>query len=434
MELFNADFGGARITGHGIGPVLEAFSGVSSIAVLRGGGLGDLMYALPAVAALKAAYPEASVTLLCTPVQAELLSQTVGPADEAVVLPFAEGVRPGPEDHHELERFFAGMRARNFDLAVQLHGGGRYSNPFLLGLGARHTVGTRTPDAAPLERTVPYVYYQHEPLRALEVAGFAGAPPRELEARLQALPEFGRQLAQEPLLGNGGPELSNDGSANSGGPRQGLPLGNAPGYGRVLVIHPGATDLRRRWPAERFAAVARRAADDGFRVFVVGDSSEKELAETVVELAVEHSQAEHPGAEQVNTGSRKSESAEARPAVESLAGKLSLGELAALLAASAVVVANDSGPRHLAQALGAPTVGIYWAGNAINAAPLGRSRHRVRLGWVTRCPVCGVDVTQVGWTAPRCPHDESTVKAIEPSEVYGDVLQLTAMSPLPHGR
>ncbi|MFF2314916.1 glycosyltransferase family 9 protein [Arthrobacter sp. NPDC058097] len=397
MELFNADFGGARITGHGIGPVLEPFGGISRIAVLRGGGLGDLMFALPAVAALKAAYPDARVTLLCTPIQAELLSQTVGPADETVILPFAEGVRPGPEDHHELDRFFAAMRARNFDLAVQLHGGGRYSNPFLLRLGARHTVGTRTPDAVPLERTVPYLYYQHEPLRALEVAGFAGAAPRELEARLQVLPEFHQQLEQDLPLGDGGP-------------------GNgAPGDHRVLVIHPGATDPRRRWPAERFAAVARRAADEGFRVVVVGDSSEKELAETVVELAV-------------------GDSGSAHPAIESLAGKLSLGELAALLASSSVVVANDSGPRHLAQALGTPTVGVYWAGNAINAAPLGRSLHRVRLGWATRCEVCGVDITQVGWTAPRCPHDESTVKAVEPSEVYEDVLQLTATSPLLRGR
>ncbi|WP_353711090.1 glycosyltransferase family 9 protein [Arthrobacter sp. K5] len=419
MELINADFGGARITGHGIGPVLEEFGGVSRIAVLRGGGLGDLMYALPAVAALKAAYPGASVTLLCTPVQAELLSQTVGPVDETVILPFAEGVRPGPEDPHEVERFFAGMRARNFDLAVQVHGGGRYSNPFLLRLGARHTVGTRTPDAAPLERTVPYVYYQHEPLRALEVAGFAGAPPRELEARLQALPEFIQRLGQALPLGNGG--LAKGGSGRGDG---------GPGHGRVLVIHPGATDPRRRWPAERFAAVARRAADDGFRVYVVGDSSEKELAETVVELALEQAGTGQAGTGQPAAG----HVAEARPAVESLAGNLSLGELAALLAGSAVVVANDSGPRHLAQALGTSTVGIYWAGNAINAAPLGRSKHRVRLGWVTRCPVCGVDVTQVGWTAPRCPHDESTVKAVEPSEVYEDVLQLTAMSPLPHGR
>ena len=401
MELFNADFGGARITGQGIGPVLEPFSGVSRIAVLRGGGLGDLMFALPAVAALKAAYPGATVTLLGTPVHAELLSQTAGPVDETVILPFSEGVRPGPEDDGELERFFADMSARNFDLAVQLHGGGRYSNPFLLRLGARHTVGTRTPDAVPLERTVPYLYYQHEPLRALEVAGFAGAPPLGLEARLESLPEFGQQLAQDLAVESG-----------------------ASGNGRVVVVHPGATDPRRRWPAERFAAVARRAADDGFRVYVVGDRSEKELAETVVELAVEHAPDGRPAVEP-NAG---------RPAVESLAGKLSLGELAALLAGSSVVVANDSGPRHLAQALGTPTVGVYWVGNAINAAPLGRSLHRVHLGWATRCEVCGVDITQVGWTAPRCPHDESTVKAVEPLEVYEDVLQLTATSPLLHGR
>jgi ADP-heptose:LPS heptosyltransferase len=408
MELFNADFGGARITGHGIGPVLEPFSGVSRIAVLRGGGLGDLMFALPAVASLKAAYPGASVTLLGTPVHAELLSQTAGPVDETVILPFAEGVRPGPEDDGELERFFADMRAKNFDLAVQLHGGGRYSNPFLLRLGARHTVGTRTPDAAPLERTVPYLYYQHEPLRSLEVAGFAGAAPVELEARLQALPEFRQQLAQDKAV------ETLDGAA--------------PGNRRVLVIHPGATDPRRRWPAERFAAVARRAADDGFRVYVVGDSSEKELAETVVELAVEHP-ADGPAVDPPS-GRAGVES----PGVASLAGKLSLGELAALLADSTVVVANDSGPRHLAQALGTPTVGVYWVGNAINAAPLGRSLHRIHMGWATRCEVCGVDVTQVGWTAPRCPHDESTVKAVEPSEVYEDVLQLTATSPLLRGR
>jgi ADP-heptose:LPS heptosyltransferase len=413
MELFNADFGGTRIIGQGVGPVLEPFSGVSRIAVLRGGGLGDLMFALPAVAALKAAYPEASITLLGAPVHAELLSQTLGPVDETVVLPFSEGIRPGPEDDGELEEFFAAMRARNFDLAVQVHGGGRYSNPFLLRLGARHTVGTRTADAVPLERTVPYLYYQHEPLRALEVAGFAGAPPRELEARLQALPELRREIEhQSPPHNNLRPYYSPEPD-------------NGQHDRRVLVIHPGATDPRRRWPAERFGAVARKAADDGFRVFVVGDHSEKELAESVVAYAVEHSRSGRPHPVQAGASN------EGHPAIESLAGKLSLGELAALLSDCSLMVANDSGPRHIAQALGTPTVGIYWVGNAINAAPLGRSLHRIHLGWETNCEVCGIDVTQVGWAAARCIHDESTVKAIDPAEVYEDVLQLTATSPRP---
>ena len=396
MEDSNADFGGARMISHGVGPVLEKFSNVSRIAVLRGGGLGDLMFALPAMSALKAAYPEASLTLLGTPMHAELLSQTEGPVDETVILPFSQGVRPGAEDKDELENFFGRMRERNFDLAVQLHGGGRYSNPFLLRLGARHTVGTRTPDAARLERTVPYLYYQHEPMRALEVAGFAGAAPVELEARMRTMPEFRQRLTARLER-----------------------LQSSPERGRV-VIHPGATDPRRRWPAERFGAVARMAADDGFRVLVIGDHSEKELAEAVVEHAVGRGAAGNPP--------------QARPQVETLAGQLGLGELAALLADCSVVVANDSGPRHLAQALGAPTVGVFWTGNAINAGPLGRSLHRIHLGWTTRCGVCGVDMTQVGWTAPRCPHDESTVEAVAPEAVYEDVLQLTAMSLPPRGR
>ncbi len=184
MEQLTAEFGGSGSVGTGVGPVLEKFDGVSRIVVLRGGGLGDLIFAIPAMAALKAAYPGATITLLGTPVHEALVAATKGPVDEVQVLPFSEGVRPGEEDPDELDRFFAEMQERRIDLAVQLHGGGRYSNPFLLRLGARHTVGTRTADAASLERTVPYVYYQHEPLRALEVAGFAGAFPEDLEARL----------------------------------------------------------------------------------------------------------------------------------------------------------------------------------------------------------------------------------------------------------
>ncbi len=103
------------------------------------------------------------------------------------MLPFADGVRPGPEDPDATDNFFGAMKRQRFDLALQLHGGGRYSNPFLRRFGARHTVGTRTPDAVPLERTLPYAYYQHEPLRALEVAGLAGAAPVGLEAQLRPL-------------------------------------------------------------------------------------------------------------------------------------------------------------------------------------------------------------------------------------------------------
>lgn len=355
----------------GVGPVLEKFNSVSRIAVLRGGGLGDLIFAIPAMAALKAAYPAASITLLGTPIHKALLEAVKSPVDDVVVLPFAEGVRPGEEDEAGLDVFFTDMRARNFDLAVQLHGGGRYSNPFLLRLGARHTVGTRTADAASLERTMPYLYYQHEPLRALEVAGFAGAFPVDLEARLAPAPSAA------------------PGAADGAGAQP------------LVVIHPGATDLRRRWPAEKFAELAAACAGDGSHVAIIGDGSEQELADRVAALA-------------------------ASADVRSLAGALDMRGLVRLLARADVVVANDSGPRHLAQALGVPTVGIFWAGNVINAGALGRSLHRLHASWVTVCPTCGIDVTQVGWTAPRCVHDDSVVAGIDVQDVYEDVRSLAA--------
>lgn len=373
MEQLTAEFGGSRRAGTGVGPVLEKFQDVTRIAVLRGGGLGDLVFAIPAISALKAAYPEALITLLGTPVHQALLAATTSPVDEVCILPFAEGVRPGEENAEELETFFHDMRGRQFDLAVQLHGGGRYSNPFLLRLGARHTVGTRTADAASLERTAPYLYYQHEPLRALEVAGLAGAFPVDLEARLA------------PAPGRARPAVAMDDG------------GAAP----LVVMHPGATDPRRRWPAGRFAELASACAADGFRVVLVGDGSEQELAAQIVQQA-------------------------ASTHVRSLAGNLDMGGLVAILAGAAAVVANDSGPRHLAQALGVPTVGIFWAGNVINAGALGRSLHRIHTSWVTACPSCGIDVTQVGWTAPRCPHDDSLVADVAVRDVYEDVRSLAA--------
>lgn len=382
LENTTAAFGGQQEGARSVGPVLEPFADIRRIAVLRGGGLGDLMFAMPAIAALQNRYPEADLTLLGMPAHAALLEGRPGPVADVVELPVFPGVRPGDQEPDTIDRFFAGLHG-SFDLAVQLHGGGRNSNPFLLRLGARHTVGTRTDDAAALERTIPYVYYQHEVFRALEVVGLAGAAPVDLEPHLQVLPtEVDRAAA-----------LTGDGP--------------------VVALHPGATDPRRRWPASSFADVAVRAAADGCEVLVVGDASDRPMADEIVRLALE----------QAPTAN-----------VRSLAGTLSLAELTGVLHRSAVVVGNDSGPRHLAQAVGTPTVGVYWIGNVINAGAIGRTLHRVHFSWVTHCSICGVDITQVGWTAERCEHDASLVAAVQPAAVYPDVAELRATSLLLRGR
>jgi ADP-heptose:LPS heptosyltransferase len=362
----------------------EPFDDIRRIAVLRGGGLGDLMFAEPAIRALAHAYPRARITLLCFPAQAALLRGRPSPVHRVEVLPVYPGVRPGTEDPAAAAAWLQRMRDQRFDLAVQVHGGGRFSNPFLLKLGARHTVGLATRDATPLERTMSYVYYQNEVFRALEVVGLAGARPVALEAALEVTPD---DRARARLL---------------------LPEGDGP----LLVIHPGATDLRRRWPADRFAEVAARAVDAGMRVAVVADVSERDLADGLVARA------------------RQALAPMVAGRLTSLAARADLGQLLGVFAHAHVVLGNDSGPRHLAQATGAATVGIFWIGNLINAGPLTRERQRALLSWTNRCPVCGVDVTQSG--AERCEHDVSFVTDVTVQDVAEAVETLTARSrPLP---
>jgi len=373
-----------------LAPLSPRFENVRSIAVLRGGGLGDLLFAMPALAALQRAYPDAAITLLGTPVAAELLRGQQLP-HEVVVLPSIPGVRPAtaaePEDPARRDRFVAELRQRHFDLAVQLHGGGDNSNPLLLAIGARHTVGSRTDTSAELERSIPYRIYQHEMLRGLELAGLAGAAPVALEPHLTPTPTARRKA------------------------RAMLHESVEPGRRPLLVLHSGASDPRRRWPGESFAELATRAAAGGMRLRVVGAQEDAAAAEHIVRAARE---------------------ADGHVDAESLVGAIALDELAAVLELADVVVGNDSGPRHLAAAVGAPTVGIFWVGNALSAAPLTRARHRVLLGWATHCPICGRDTTRVD--VARCRHDPSFVAGVEVDEVAAEVADLMATNPPARGR
>ena len=161
-------------------PMGALVDGVRKIAVLRAGALGDFIFALPAFDALRAAYPRAEIVLLGKRWMGELLRGRPSPIDRVVAVPLARGVG-APEDATEdaaaLDEFFAAMRSERFDLALQLHGGGRYSNPFVAMLGARVTAGLRASNASALDRTMPYVYHQSERMRVLEAVALVGAAP-----------------------------------------------------------------------------------------------------------------------------------------------------------------------------------------------------------------------------------------------------------------
>ena len=351
-------------------PAGAIIPGVEQIAVLRGNALGDAVVALPALEALRAAYPAARITLLGREHHRALLCNRPSPVDEVVVLPHgAIGDEVDPDiDAAEREAIIESLAARRWDLAVQLHGGGRNSNSFVLRLGARLAAGSRTPDAPMLDRWVPYHHYQSEVLRYLEVVGLVGAGPVVLEPRLAVTDEDRAALASE--------------------------LPERP-QGPYAVLHPGASDPRRRWPVAGFVEVGRELVAAGRRIVVTGVPSERELLDGLAS----------------GTGAV-------------VADRLSLPALLALLADADVVVSNDTGPLHLALAAGTATVGIFWIGNLINAGPLTRRRHRPLPSWRTTCPVCGRDATR----DERCEHDVSFVADVPAADAVGAVRDLLGLA------
>lgn len=325
---------------------------VGKIAILRANGLGDLMFALPAAETLRAAYPDAEIVWLGRPLHAAVLAHRPGPVDRTIVVPPCHGVRDEPgEDPRQLDAFFERMAEERFDLALQLHGGGRYSNPFVRRLDARISVGMKTPDAEPLDRFIPYIYFQPEVMRYLEVVSLVGAAARTLEPAL-AVTDHDRLEA-----------------AAVWSPAADTPL---------VVMHPGATDGRRRWPAARFAMAAEALIRAGAEVAVIGLKEEDSIVEEVL------------------SGMRV-------PAIN-LCGRLSLAALIGLLKRGDLFIGNDSGPLHVAAAVGARTVGIFWCGNLINGGPFTRGRHRPALSWCLVCPVCGTNCI-----TGHCDHHESFV-------------------------
>lgn len=105
------------VTVQAFGELWPPFSGVRRIAVLRGGGLGDLLLAMPAVESLAAAYPKAEITLLGSALHAELLHGRPSPFSSIEILPQGLGMGPGVADPLETSQFLHRMQARRFDLA-----------------------------------------------------------------------------------------------------------------------------------------------------------------------------------------------------------------------------------------------------------------------------------------------------------------------------
>jgi ADP-heptose:LPS heptosyltransferase len=249
---------------------------VALILAYRALGLGDLLTAVPALRGLRDAFPGDRV-VLAAPAALAPLARLSGAVDEVVdTAPLAVPA------------------VRGAAVAVNLHGRGPESHRAVLAAEPRRLIAFAAPGvhaAGPQWRAG-----EHEVARWCRLLAESGIPadPSRLE-----LPAPG----PSPVPG-------------------------------ATVVHPGAASAARRWPAERWAAVARAEREAGRRVVVTGSAAERPLAQEVVRAA--------------GIGD-----------AAVLAGRTGLLELAAVVAGAGLVLSGDTGVAHLATAFCVPSVVLF---------------------------------------------------------------------------
>src|SRR5215216_5176584 len=156
-------------------PVLQ--TNPPSIAVFRALQLGDLLCAVPALRALRAAAPGAKITLIGLPWARWLVDRYPRYLDGFVEFPGYPGLPERAPDLSRIPGWLAAMQARRFDLAIQMHGSGGIVNPLVALLGAGRTAGYVVPGQLyPDEETfMPYPAAEHEVRTHLRLLALLGA-------------------------------------------------------------------------------------------------------------------------------------------------------------------------------------------------------------------------------------------------------------------
>lgn len=335
-----------------------------SILVYSPSWIGDSVMALAALRSLRAHYPAAKLTVLAKPWVEELYQGC-----EAVDASFrfdAKGAHAGPRGFVRLVRALSRSR---FDVAVLFPNAFRAAAvvraagiPERWGYGTdgREWLLTRSVPPAPRPFGRHQTHYYLDLLRALGIC--STAPPNIGLSTTPSMAERATKLLQ------------------TSGWHLGEPL---------VGLHPGATNSSaKRWAPERYALVGDRLADElGARVVLLGGPNEVVLAEEI------RSRMQKPSL--------------------CLAGETSLGELMGVLESLAILVTNDSGPMHLAAALGVPTVAIFGPTDERETGPLGRNARVVRKQ--VECSPC---------LHKECPTDHRCMRRVQVDEVCQVVMEL----------
>jgi lipopolysaccharide heptosyltransferase II len=296
----------------------ESWGQAGRVLCVRLDTLGDVLMTTPAVRALRESRPGRRVTLLTSPAGAAIAA-LIPQFDDVLVYdaPWMKATAPRADSRPEYAMADR-LRAAEFDAAVifTVYSQNPLPSAFLccladipLRLAHCHEnpyqlLTDWVPDPEPQQ------FVRHEVRRQLDLVAAVGCHTADERMSLR-VPEGAAGEVRRLLAASG---LS--------------------GHRPWAVMHPGATAASRRYPPESFAAVARRVVRDlGHAVVVTGTANEQELVDEIGRAA--------------------------GVPLLSLAGRLDLGQLAALLELAPLLISNNTGPVHMAAALGTPVVDLY---------------------------------------------------------------------------
>lgn len=303
---------------------------VSRIAIFRALYLGDMLCIIPTVRAVRKAYPRAQIYLVGLPWQKDFVSRFPHYFDEFIEFPGWPGLPEQALNTERIAKFLNEIQRYEFDLILQMQGNGTITNTLCMLWNGRKVCGLRrNGEYCPDEALFPISEDgEHEVLRFLKLADAL------------AIPRQGTHL-----------EFPVTESENSS--FQKLAETYALERDEYICIHPGARDVRRRWPVENFALIANEMTADGYTVVLTGSREEKSLLNELQNKI---------SGNVINT-------------VETF-GHLTAGELACVIKNSRLIVSNDTGVSHIAAALRVPSIILFSRYSDINRwRPLNVERH-----------------------------------------------------------
>jgi lipopolysaccharide heptosyltransferase I len=316
----------------------ESHATVSRILIVRLGALGDLVHAIPVAAALRRAVPFARIDWLVSAPHRELL-ELVPVIDRCRVVPQGGGLGHGGR----LVAVLAALRRERYDVALDLQGLLKSAAMARLS-GASVVVGFARPQ---LREPLARLFYT----RTYDVGG--GGVLDRLETR--HVVEINLALLGSMGLETGPPEFPIRHGDTSAARWVRDRVGE-----RYALLNPGAAWPNKRWPPVRFGALAAAIRrQHGLHSVVSWGPDERGLAEAVV------------GA---------SEGAAA------LAPPTTVADLVAVARRAVVMVSGDTGPAHLAAAVGAPIVGLYGPTRPERNGPWAAADLTVSRATICECP------------------------------------------------